>query len=398
MAKEPPLSLLKQCLSDAHLKGGMINVKSLKLDNLSQIIKNKSYDQGVDYQILWDTLFSKSLKVTDFQNRTSRPLTEVEKETIAKSTDDQLSNIPYKYTFYYRLPDNYPGEYKKLTANFEIKGITQELVDQLTPKITEKGLAGALRKSEIEEHIPVVGKPYIVIKDKGYIRTGALAFLESRYTPDRLVGLYYSLQAVGGFLDTYHYARHYYTPKVYADNNKFIANYPNPLRNGRAEMITFTGSGDEVNNVNELFTKLITTQGDKEEEKARVQICNALYWIMEFLNAGELSLQSVFLVSAIDSLFPTRNHTVTNRMISLTSDDKSSIIAEVIADSEKEKVNNIQVLEKLFEKRNLTIHGQIEIHGFSKSKMKETRENRQIVEYSERIFRNYIITRLQRYG
>jgi hypothetical protein len=338
------------------------------------------------------------LSVSDFNDRLSRPLTTTEKEAIAKDVHMVLSNVPYNYSFYYRLPSNYPGEFKKLTKNIEIRLITQKEAEELTPKLSGTPLEQALGKRDNEQNIPQINKPYILIKDMGLVKTGTLAYLESRYTPDRLIGIYYSLQILCGTLDTYHYARHYYTPKVFGEDKKFVANYPNPLRDGRAEMLSFVGTSQEVNDLNTSFIKLVSPVDSVNDEKARVQICNALYWYLEFLNTSDVSLQVVFLVSAIDSLFPTRNHTITHRVISLTSDDKSSIIAEMVSENEQTKSENINSLEILFQRRNHTIHGEVEIHGLSKAKIKETKQYQQLVDTCEQLFISYMRTRLKRFG
>lgn len=129
-----------------------------------------------------------------------------------------------------------------------------------------------------------------------------------------------------------------------------------------------------------------------------MQLCNSLYWYIEFLNNEETSLQLVFLVSAFDSLFPPRHHTVfKNKQITPTVLEKAPLIAEVASSSQNELKIYLETIEKLFEERNKVIHGKVEIHGYRKGVKKQNEDIVKLVTESTQIYEEYLKKRILKF-
>ncbi|MEX0749138.1 MAG: hypothetical protein WD467_01360 [Candidatus Saccharimonadales bacterium] len=397
MARQNPEVLLKNSLSNAKLNDGFIDVDTINFDPLYKIVDLKLYDSAIDWPFFWNMLITSAFKVSDF-NRESRAMTAAEKDKVITDIHKLASGIPYIYKFYYQLPDDYCGGLQDLDS-IKIIEVDQKRFNQFKSKneVKGQGLAKALREQMFGDNIPKVGEKYLYIEDKGLVRTGEYAFLESNYSPDRLVGLYYSLHVVFGTLATNSIRRHSPTPRVFKLDDKYNSNFKNPLKASRATTLSFKNDKDRINAVNSLFKDISKKQSAKNKENARIQLCNALYWYLEFLNNEDWSLQLVFLVSVVDSLFPTRKHSITNSNIVPTISEKAPVIAETISKTESDRENCIKHIEKLFNARHEVIHGKIEIHGYSKATSTEKAEYKDLISQSEQLIRDYVVSRIKRF-
>lgn len=266
------------------------------------------------------------------------------------------------------------------------------------PTPEKEGLPDALARllDNGSEKLPSKNEIYLVVTDKGLVKTGEHAFLESNYSPDRLAGMFYSLHVLADNVIANGYRRHNPTPRVYMSSHEYVSNFVSPLKSSKAETLEFVGDKKSIDEMNTIFAKLIDPYSDKNKENARIQLCNSLYWYMEYLNASDWSLQCVFLVSAVDSLFPPRVNMATNGKTTPSVNEKAPMIADAASFTEGEKQENTATIEKLFSLRNEVIHGKIEIQGFNKTKKKENATNKATIESSEGLLKLYLHKRLNR--
>lgn len=403
MVKVNSKTELHSFVSDASLDyDGMIDTETLHWDNYRNLINKKAYDSAINFDLLWDVMFMSLLRLSDYK-RPKRALTSAEKAKFVDEVDGFIKAVPYSYTFYYELPEGYPLTNPKLFKNVDIVNIDQAFVDdqeRLNPPSQFDSLLRRDKQSQNHQLLSV-GKKYMRILDKGLVLSGEKAFLESKYSPDRITGIFYALHLVCGTLLTDKLARFSPMPKVYDSEGKYRANFPSPIKSYKAEHLRFDGKKDKNENikrVNNILTKLLTEQAD-EIEKARKQICNAFYWYIEFLNTKDSGLGIVFIVSSLDSLFPPRNHTVQrNKQITPTALEKAPLIAEVVSETETDKYKNLGTLELLFEERNNVIHGKTEIHGYSKQLASKKAKYQDLVNNAHELLDAYLFDRVAKYS
>lgn len=389
--------LLTEALSDAVLSDGLIDTDSIKFEPLREIIDKSLYDSAIDWSFFWNIFITSTLYIHDYEKQT-RKLTQTEIEGVVNKVDSLASSVPHKYVFYYKLPENYPSGTQDLDviSIVKVNKKLSNLIENMNP-VKGGGLAEVIGKLHFGQNLPKLGEIYIRIEDQGLVRSSEFAYLESNYSPDRLVGLFYALHVIFRTARTDSIRRHQPTPLVFDSAHQYVANFKNPLKYAQAATISFTDDATSINAVNALFTELSTIQENQINEAARIQLCNALFWYFEFLNNDEWSLQLVFLVSVIDSLFPTRRSKVINRTIVPTVSEKAPLIAAVVSENEAEKDKQIFTIEKLFNSRNDVIHGKLEIHGYSKATSKDKAQYKELIQSSEEIIREYLISRVKRY-
>lgn len=399
MSKKNPEKLLREFVNDAVLKEGLVDTDTLDFDKYREILSSNLYDDGIDWDLFWNIVFNRLLKYHDWENP-DKELTEEQKNEFVSSVHKFLNSVPYKYHFYFKLPDKYPLNPEKLNKDISIIKCDQAFVDsqeQVNPiSDFDKTVHG--NKQESNHRLLTPNQFYLLINDSGLVVTGKNAFLESSYSPDRIFGIFLSVHLITGNLSADKLARDNQTAKVYDDSGKYRANFVSPIKASRAEHLEFYKKEDTTKIANTIFLKLITHQKSKNLEKARIQICNSLYWYIEFLNSEETSLQLVFLVSALDSLFPPRQHSIfKTKQITPTVLEKAPVIAEVASSNQDELHRFLEIVEKLFEERNKVIHGKIEIHGYRKSAKKQNNNSVELVGQARLIYEKYLKKRIGKF-
>lgn len=381
------------------MEDAIIDTNSLNFDAFHQILSDKVYDEGIDSDLLWSIIIGRLFRYRDDDNP-KRALTNEEKDDFVDRADKFLSGVPFDYDFYFRLPEKYPLDAKKISKNITIIKADQEFVDK-QEKINPPDSFDSILRRGAQQHnhrLLNVGRFYLKIEDKGLVITGRKAFLESTYSPDRIFGIYLALHLLTENLSADKLARDNPTSHVYDKSGKYRANFVSPVRSSRAEHLEFLDKKDTTEMANKVFLKLISKQSEKNLESARIQICNSLYWYIEFLNSEETSLQLVFLVSAFDSLFPPRHHSVfKNKQITPTVLEKAPLIAEVTSSTQDEYQRFLVTMENLFDARNNVIHGKIEIHGYQRGSKLQNKKTVELVEESTKIFETYIKRRMAKF-
>lgn len=399
MSKKNPEKLLREFVNDAVLKDGLVDSDTLNFDKYREIINTKLYDEGIDWDIFWNVIFNHLLKYHDWENK-NKALTDDQKNEFASLVHKFLGGVPYKYAFYFKLPDNYPLKPEKLNKDISIIKTDQAFIDaqeKLNPASDfDKMIHGNKQASNHQLLSP--NKSYMLINDRGLVITGKNAFLESSYSPDRIFGIFLAVHLITENLRADKLARDNQTTKVYDDSGKYRANFVSPIKASRAEHLEFYKKVETTKMANKVFVQLITHQKDKHLESARIQLCNSLYWYVEFLNSEETSLQLVFLVSAFDSLFPPRQHSVfKKRQVTPTAQEKAPVIAEVASNSQLEIQTYLEIIEKLFDERNKVIHGKVEIHGYRKSAKRQNNDTVELVNDAQRLFERYLKRRIAKF-
>jgi hypothetical protein len=373
-------------VNDAVLKEGLVDTDTLNFDKYREIVTNNLYDEGIDWDLLWNVVFNHLLKYHDWKNP-DIALTKEQKNEFASTVHEFLRRVPYKYSFYFKLPDKYPLKPEKLNKDVSIIKTDQTFInsqEKINPiSDFDKMFHGDEQESNHQLLAP--NQFYLRINDKGLVFTGKNAFLESSYL-------------ITENLRADKLARDNQAAKVYDDSGKYRANFVSPIKASRAEHLEFYIKEDTTKMANKVFLKLITHQKDKNLEKARIQICNSLYWYIELLNSEETSLQLVFLVSALDSLFPPRQHSIfKTKQITPTVLEKAPVIAEVASSNQNELHRFLEIVENLFEERNKVIHGKIEIHGYRKSAKKQNNASVELVGQAKLIYEKYLKKRIGKF-
>lgn len=399
MSKKNPENLLKEFVKNAALKDGLVDTDTLDFDKHREILNDNLYDDGIDWDLLWNVIFNQLLKYHDWKDQ-NKQLSDEEKAEFAASAHKFLSGVPFKYGFYFKLPDGYPLQAEKLSENISIFKSDQKFVDsqkKINPMSDfDKMLRG--NKQSSNSQILTPDQFYLLIHDSGLVITGKKAFLESSYSPDRIFGIFLAVHLITENLKTDKLARDNPTAMVYDSSGRYRANFVSPIRSSKAEHLEFLDKKEGSKFANKVFLELVTHQTDKNLESARVQLCNSLYWYIEFLNNEETSLQLVFLVSAFDSLFPPRQHSVfKNKQITPTVLEKAPLIAEVASSSQNELKDYLQTIEKLFEERNKVIHGKVEIHGYRKGVKKQNEDTVELVTEAVQIYEKYLKKRILKF-
>lgn len=399
MSKKNPEKLLREFVKDAVLKEGLVDTDTLNFDKYREIMNGNLYDDGIDWDLLWNVVFNHLLKYHDWENP-DKALTEEQKNGFVSSVHKFLNGAPYNYEFYFKLPDKYPLKPEKLNKDISIFKANQTFIDsqEKVNPISDFDRMIHGDKQESNHQLLAPNQFYLLINDRGLVMTGKNAFLESSYSPDRIFGIFLAVHLLTENLRSDKLARDNQAANVYDDSGKYRANFVSPIKASRAEHLEFYKKEETTAMANKVFLKLITHQKDKDLEKARIQLCNSLYWYIEFLNNDETSLQLVFLVSAFDSLFPPRQHSVfKNKQITPTVLEKAPLIAEVASSTQDKYHKYLQTLESLYEARNNVIHGKIEIHGYQKSSKTQNKNMVELVGKSTQIFEAYIKRRMAKF-
>lgn len=231
MSKKNPKKLLKEFVKNAVLKEGLVDTGSLDFDKHREILDGNLYDDGIDWDLLWNVVFNQLLRFHDWENQ-NKPLSDEDKEQFANSTHKFLAGVPFNYSFYFKLPDNYLLKPEKFNENISIIKADQEFVNSQEKINPISGFDKMIRGNQQESNhqLLTVGQTYLLVNDKGLVITGKKAFLESSYSPDRIYGIFLATHLITGCLKTDKLARDNPTPRVYDASGKYRANFVSPIR------------------------------------------------------------------------------------------------------------------------------------------------------------------------
>ena len=388
---------LRKFIRNAKLKNMSIDVNSLDFDAFHDLGRKQKYKDIYEANLLWEVMLIPLLKASDYENP-GRKLTQTEKESFVNYMDEFTNAYPIKYYFYFALPEGYPLQDKRLTPNVQIKTIDDDLIESISKANPSRQSSGKLAQ-ELERilapkaPIPKKGKKYFIVDDKGLVVTGVKGLLDYSYSPYRLMGIYLALNVTVANLSYDSIATHHTNPIVYDESMKYRANFVSPDKGSLAKQLQFADKIEpqRVRVTDERGADRITPFIETDMlETERKQICNALYWYLQALNSEEINLRIVFLVSAFDSLFPQRKHSISKQKIEIRAPEKAIIVSESIADSVEYRQESIKVLEQLYDLRNDVIHGKEEIHGYRKEAFARNAQTKEIATTSEEILRRFI--------
>lgn len=393
--EHPAQTLLYEALLNA-TSAMYIDIDTLDDSCIEDIVNGSYYDSSVDFSTIVEAISDTAFKISDkaltlFKDDPT-PITEDERNTIAREVHEKLIRIPIKYEIFFPLPSHYPSNDKQLLGSVSIKKITPAMNKAYQPD-RPIDILSALAGAPSSSVAPQEDEYYMVIEDTGLVRRGGNIVLENRHDPLRIFRLYMALNSVTSTSLRFSvFLKHDYMGRAFDDKN-FVANVDSTI-NSNASLATLsflTTTKEQMDKTDEIFSKLLTEQAEPMESK-RIELCNSLHWYFEYANTKEPSLRLVYLTSAFNSLFGLKG-----KKYDATVRDIAPVVAEANAVDFNDKASTQGNIEKLFRLRNNVIHGRQEIQSFRRIDVREINENNTVIKLCTTQYKKYMNKLLEQY-
>ncbi len=384
--------LLFKAVSALEFTMGMPKFTTGSEKYINEIVEGKYYDELVTASLIrYEIFLTLSSHFGTF--RKEEDLSKPNLPEAVKVLHQTLSAIPAVYTFWFRMPLNYPIAKKNLMPNLEIQRLDEVGVQQFEKANPASSLS--IITSRNKDFVLKANVTYMCITAEGSVGMEG-PILKSLHDPLKLFRTYIILQHL--FKTT--------TPQPSEPNTMafcfqhliHVRNIPTTIADSSPlarSMFVFNQSTG-IKDAERVFVLLFQDSGSASDE-LRNRILNSLYWYFDYVNSNEPNLKVIYIVSAIDSLFPIEYPGDGSGQIIPTVRDIAPVIAEAVSVTEEGRKKLVQQLGKLYSWRNKIVHGREDLQRYRIHDKKKGDTLKTILFSIENNYEEYITRQIDRY-
>ncbi len=385
--------------------------KSLIMSALEKCIKNTTYDE--DWFSIWDSVPDQDcneiaeefgglvtglrvklalLNATQGLTRTnSRKLTTKEVESLAVMAYVYFENFPHNYSFVLPLPrGKTPIGRVTLSSEVTIQSLSQAEVDSYL----DSGM-----KMPIVNPYPLRENSIALVKDQNILQVTTNGFVNN-LTDQVLFGLdpFYTYKIIMALYMCFNVLQHMPRFLFRPENNSysFYCFYTDSA--GLQYTRTFEESADDnkllmdyrfdisstsnFNAANSAITRLLKHEENKQVSKVQKELKNSLYWYYEAAQVHLPHLRPVFLVTAFDAFFASKD----------TQNQIANLIAMSLATDAVNEHTIREDIGQLYNLRNKIVHGEKTIGVYNQNPDAQDEEDSLVLRCTDYL-RSFIVKR-----